>query len=143
ASLGTTLTLFSAPAFLLASDLLKRADGEGLDIFAITPIGAVLVVLGTVYMLLGRWLLPRREGEAQQTDAMRLERYYTELLVEQDSPWVGRTRAQFEQAFSERLQVVDWLRPGMRRRPHAGDSPPATGHQPPGRAPRRATPSGQ
>src|SRR5690606_26350106 len=32
ASLGTTLTLFSAPAFLLASDLLQRAGGEGLDI---------------------------------------------------------------------------------------------------------------
>src|SRR5690606_30392438 len=127
ASLGTTLTLFSAPAFLLASDLLKRADGEGLDIFAITPIGAVLVVLGTVYMLLGRWLLPRREGEAQQTDAMRLERYYTALLGERASPWAGRTRAQFGQAFSERLQVVDWLRHGIRRRRQAGDSPLAAG----------------
>lgn len=127
ASLGTTLTLFSAPAFLLASDLLKRADGEGLDIFAVTPIGAVLVVLGTAYMLLGRWLLPRREGEAQQADYMRLERYYTELLVEEGSPWIGRTREDFEKAFSERLQVVDWLRHGMRRRRQAGDSPLAAG----------------
>jgi len=123
ASLGTTLTLFSAPAFLLASDLLKRADGAGLDIFAITPIGAVLVLLGTVYMLLGRWLLPRREGEATQGDYLRLERYYTELLVEQDSPWIGRTRQEFEAAFAERLQVADWLRHGVRRRRQTGDSP--------------------
>src|SRR5690606_9365461 len=42
-TLGTSLTLFSAPAFLPASDLLRRAGGEGLDILAITPIGAVLV----------------------------------------------------------------------------------------------------
>ena len=127
ASLGTTLTLFSAPAFLLASDLLKRDGGAGLDIFAITPIGAVLVLLGTAYMLLGRWLLPRRMGESPQGDYLRLERYYTELLVEPDSPWVGRTRRQFEDAFAERLQVVDWLRHGMRRRQQAGDRPLAAG----------------
>ncbi|WP_028916251.1 SLC13 family permease [Pseudoxanthomonas sp. J35] len=126
ASLGTTLTLFSAPAFLLASDLLKRGGAEGLDIFDITPIGAVLVMLGTTYMLLGRWLLPRREGEAQAPE-LRLERYYTELLVEDGSPWIGRTREEFEQAFAERLQVVDWLRHGMRRRRQAGDSPLAAG----------------
>jgi len=127
ASLGTTLTLFSAPAFLLAGDLLKRGGGEGLDIFAITPIGLVLVALGTAYMLLGRWLLPRRMGEAQPTDYLRLERYYTELLVERDSPWIGRTREEFETAFAERLQVVDWLRQGVRRRRQAGDSPLGAG----------------
>ncbi|MCA0196545.1 MAG: SLC13 family permease [Proteobacteria bacterium] len=127
ASLGTTLTLFSAPAFLLAGDLLKRADGTGLDIFAITPIGLVLVALGTTYMLLGRWLLPRRMGEAQPSDYLRLERYYTELLVERGSPWIGRTREEFEAAFAERLQVVDWLRQGVRRRRQAGDSPLGAG----------------
>src|SRR3546814_16523976 len=40
ASLGTTLTLVSAPAFLLASDMLDRtASSEGLVIFDINPIG--------------------------------------------------------------------------------------------------------
>ena len=102
ASLGTTLTLFSAPAFLLAGDLLKRADGTGLGIFTITPIGLVLVALGTAYMLLGRWLLPRRMGEAQANDYLRLDRYYTELLVERDSPWIGRTREEFETAEERR-----------------------------------------
>ena len=60
ASLGTTLTLFSAPAFLLANNLLERARRQGLGIFSITPIGIALVVLGIVYMSLARWLLPRR-----------------------------------------------------------------------------------
>ncbi len=124
ASLGTTMTLFSAPAFLLASDLLKRAGGTGMGIFEITPIGIVLVLLGTAYMLLGRWLLPRRMGEATQTDdSLRLERYYTELLVEPGSPWIGRAREAFEAAFAERLQVVDWLRHGMRRQRQEGGSP--------------------
>src|SRR5918994_656822 len=63
ASLGTTLTLVSAPAFLLADDLIERSDGHGgLGIFSITPIGIALVVVGMVYMQLARWLLPKRSG---------------------------------------------------------------------------------
>nr|MBP6626406.1 SLC13 family permease [Arenimonas sp.] len=77
ASLGTTLTLFSAPAFLLASDLLQRSGREGLGVFAVTPIGFALVLLGLVYMLLGRWVLPRRTGQGNETDYLRLDHYYT------------------------------------------------------------------
>src|SRR5678816_4055222 len=36
ASLGTTLTLVSAPAFLLASDLIERSGGKSLGIFSIS-----------------------------------------------------------------------------------------------------------
>ena len=127
ASLGTTLTLVSAPAFLLANDLLKRSGQPGLDIFAITPIGVVLVLLGTVYMLLARWLVPKRSGEAGNTDYLRLERYYTELVVEAGSPWIGKTLGDFEKAFKDRLQVADWLRHGMRRRDQHTGSPLASG----------------
>ncbi len=127
ASLGTTLTLFSAPAFLLSNDLIKRAGLPALDIFAITPIGIALVVLGTVYMLLGRWLVPRREGESPQGDYLKLDRYYTELLVEEDSPWIGKPRGDFAKTFEDRLQVVDWLRHGMRRRNQRLDSTLAAG----------------
>ena len=115
ASLGTTLTLISAPAFLLANDLLKRSGQPGLDIFTITPIGIVLVLLGTAYMLLGRWLVPKRSGESTQTDYLKLDSYYTELVIEKESPWIGKTRGDFEKAFSKRLQVMDWLRLGVRR----------------------------
>ncbi|HYM85244.1 MAG TPA: SLC13 family permease, partial [Pseudoxanthomonas sp.] len=127
ASLGTTLTLISAPAFLLANDLLKRSGQPGLDIFAITPIGAVLVLLGTIYMLLGRWLVPKRSGESGNADYLRLERYYTELVVETESPWIGKTLGDFEKSFKDRLQVADWLRHGMRRRHQQSDSPLAQG----------------
>ncbi|HEY0334790.1 MAG TPA: SLC13 family permease [Stenotrophomonas sp.] len=116
ASLGTTLTLVSAPAFLLANDLLARAGQPRLDLFAITPIGAVLVLVGMLYMLAGRWLLPRRQGEDDGGEYLRLERYYTELLVESGSPWEGKALAEFEDTFAERLQVADWLRDGLRRR---------------------------
>lgn len=123
ASLGTTLTLISAPAFLLANDLLKRSGSQGLGFFTITPIGAVLVLIGTAYMLLGRWLVPKRSGEASSESYMRLERYYTELVVDEGSPWIGKTYGAFRKHFDGRLQVVDWLRYGMRRRNQQADSP--------------------
>ncbi|UHQ24592.1 SLC13 family permease [Lysobacter sp. 5GHs7-4] len=127
ASLGTTLTLISAPAFLLANDLLARNGGGRMDLFAITPIGAMLVAIGAVYMLAGRWLLPKRQGESGNVDYLKLERYYTELLVDKESPWIGKTLSAFDKAFQGRLQVVDWLRHGMRRRDQRADSPLAAG----------------
>ena len=123
ASLGTTLTLFSAPAFLIAADLLRRSGGEGLHVFSITPIGAALVLLGLVYMLLARWVLPKRTGNSGETDYLRLDHYYTELLIEEESPWIGKPYGEFQKAFAERLTVVDWLRGGMRRRRRASDQP--------------------
>src|SRR3546814_10943930 len=52
ASLGTFLTLVSAPAFLLANNLLERPGAEGLGIFSTTTPGLALVVLGIAYLLL-------------------------------------------------------------------------------------------
>src|SRR5690606_24134156 len=51
ASLGTTLTLFSAPAFLLANDMLERAGAEGRGVFSIPPIGIAPVLVGTAHLL--------------------------------------------------------------------------------------------
>jgi di/tricarboxylate transporter len=116
ASLGTTLTLFSAPAFLLANDLLKRQGKPDLGIFSVTPIGVALVVIGIVYMSLGRWLLPRHGGRTDDTDYLRLDRYYTELLVEPDSPWVEKPLKEFQTHFQQRLNIVEWLRDGIRCR---------------------------
>jgi di/tricarboxylate transporter len=123
ASIGTTLTLISAPAFLLADDLLQRTGGRGLEIFSITPIGATLVVLALAYMLLARWLLPRRSGELDADGYLRLDRYYTELVVEEGSPWTGRAFADFQKHFDGRLEVVDRLRDGVRLRRRRSEAP--------------------
>ena len=119
ASLGTTMTVIAAPAFLVARDLLERGGAHGIGIFSIAPIGIVLSLIGTVYVLLfGRWLLPTREGKGGGEDRFRLERYYTELVVLEDSPHAGKTMQAFDAEHASRFQVVDWLRHGhSRRRP--------------------------
>ena len=115
ASLGTTLTLVSAPAFLLASDLIARAGGKPLGIFAITPIGIALVALGMVYMQLARWLLPRRSGAHAEEAYLRLDRYRTELLIPDESRWNTRPLEELQNALGDRFRLHGWLRDGKQR----------------------------
>ena len=110
ASLGTCLTLVSAPAFLLADNLLERSGSEGLGVFSITPIGLALVVLGVVYMLLARWMLPKRSGKSGDNEYLRLDRYRTELLIVKDSRWNTRPLGELQKALGDRFRLVGWLR---------------------------------
>jgi di/tricarboxylate transporter len=123
ASLGTTLTLFSAPAFLLASEMLDRAGAERLGIFAVTPIGLALVLVGTLYMLLTRWILPKRSGERGDDDYLRLDRYRTELLVVPGGRWATRSLAEMQRAIGASVRVHGWLRDGLRRDDLGAGSP--------------------
>jgi len=115
ASLGTTLTLVSAPAFLLADNLIERTGAEGLGIFSITPIGIALVVLGTVYMLIARWLLPKRFGALGDAGYLRLDRYRTELVVGEGPRWNTKPLAELQKALGDRFRLVSWLRDGQVR----------------------------
>ncbi len=123
ASLGTTLTLVSAPAFLLADNMIERTGAQGLGIFSITPIGIALVVLGVVYMLLARWLLPKREGDSGDDDYFRLDRYRTELLIVDGSRWSTRPLAELQKALGDKFRLMGWVRDGKPRDDLGGSSP--------------------
>ncbi len=123
ASLGTTLTLVSAPAFLLANNLIERSGAEGLGIFSITPIGIALVVMGVAYMLLARWLLPKHGNEHGDDDYLRLDRYRTELLVVEGSRWSTRPLAELQKALGDKFRLMGWVRDGQPR-DDLGDSSP-------------------
>src|SRR5690606_39924664 len=82
ASLGTTMTVIAAPAFLVARDLLERGGGHDIGIFEITPLGIVLTAIGTLLIVLfGRWRLPTHDGATAEEDRSRLERYDAALRV--------------------------------------------------------------
>jgi len=115
ASLGTTLTLVSAPAFLLADNMLERAGAEGLGIFSITPIGLVMVLFGVAYMLLARFLLPKQGSDSSDDEYMRLDRYRTELLVVEGSRWSTRTLAELQKALGDKFRLLGWLRDDVLR----------------------------
>ncbi len=127
ASLGTTLTLVSAPAFLLADNLLERNGSPDLDMFSTSPIGIALVFIGVIYMQLMRWLLPKRSGEQSDDDYLRLDRYRTELLLTSQSRWNTRPFTELQAAFGGRLRLLGWLRDGVRRDDLTDNSPLLSG----------------
>ena len=113
ASLGTTLTVLGAPAFLLTSSLLHQGGLAPLGLFSILPLGLALTALGTLYMLLLRWLLPRRTGPDADMPLGGLGRYFTEITLPAGSRWAGRTMEEFLAQYGSHLQVADWLRDGV------------------------------
>jgi len=117
ASLGTTITIIGAPAFLIASQALREAGRPGLGIFSIAPIGLALSAAGTIFMLLvGRWLLPERRGAATAASPFRLDQYFTEITVLEDSPFRGKTVHEVGRDAPYRLNIVGLLRNGRRAR---------------------------
>lgn len=124
ASLGTTITVIGAPAFLIARATLEEAGRPGLSLFSIAPIGIALSIAGTVYALtLGRWLLPDRSGTGLDGDRFRLGDYLTEVAVLADSPLIGKAIPDLEAAGERNLSVVGRLR-GGRRLPAQGIAGP-------------------
>jgi di/tricarboxylate transporter len=111
ASLGTTVAVIGAPAFLIADGLLRQSGQAGLGIFSIAPIGLVLSLTGAIFILLfGRFLLPAHQGDDETIDHFRLDGYYTELVILPDSPLIGKTIQQIEELQKAEFKVFAWFR---------------------------------
>lgn len=118
ASLGTTITILGAPAFLIADQLLRQAEQPGLRVFSIAPIGLAITAVGTLFVLAaGHRLLPERRGKetGSQADRFQLDEYYTELSLAKESALVDRTLAEVEAEWNGRFRIVGWLRHGRPR----------------------------
>ena len=120
-SLGTTLATIT-PSFLVAGALLRQAGRPGLDLFSIAPIGLVLSLAGIVYMvLIGRHLLPTRQGTGDSGTRFRLDGYFTELRILAGSPLVGKTIKQVHADRAYRFTIAGWVRDGQSLRAPLGD----------------------
>jgi di/tricarboxylate transporter len=115
ASLGTAITIIGAPAFLIASAVLQQAGRPALGIFSIAPIGLALSAVGTVFVLtVGRWLLPERRGADEGGNRFRLDDYFTELVILENSPFAGKTVKEVENDPRLHVSVVGLMRNGRR-----------------------------
>ncbi len=111
ASLGTAITIIGAPAFLVASAALQQAGRSGLGIFSIAPIGLSITVAGILFTLLvGRYLLPAREGTNDVGNRFRMDSYFTELTILANSPFIDKTLAEIKAKGEYHFTVVGWLR---------------------------------
>jgi di/tricarboxylate transporter len=90
--LGGKMTLIGTPANILAMGILADRGLSTLGFFEFTPMGIVVLTTGILYMLLiGRRLLPVREGAQGRRDVYRLREYVTEVRISKASPLAGGT----------------------------------------------------
>jgi di/tricarboxylate transporter len=90
--LGGKMTLIGTPANILAMGILADRGLPTLGFFEFAPMGIVVLTTGILYMILiGRHLLPVREGAQGRRDVYRLREYVTEVLVSDTSPLAGKT----------------------------------------------------
>jgi len=93
AQMGGVCTLLGTSSNLLADSLARKYGLTGFGVFEFTKLGAILAVVGIVYlMLIGRWLLAQG-SEADLPNPSESGSYVTELRVKKGSPLVGRTIA--------------------------------------------------
>src|SRR6185312_7094671 len=81
AQMGGVCTLLGASSNLLTNSLAVQHGLPEFGVFDFTRLGAILAVVGIVYlMLIGRWLLPRHI-ETNETENLELGKFVTELRV--------------------------------------------------------------
>jgi di/tricarboxylate transporter len=110
ASLGTTLTLIGAPAFLLANNILTRHGEESLGLFSIGQVGVPLTITGILFCIIMRWVLPKTSGVDDTADNFKLNEVTTELVITDTSSWIGKTLRKLAGDSAERFTIVSWTR---------------------------------
>ncbi len=89
--LGGAATLIGTSTNLAAGGLVARVGLRPFSLFEFAPVGLLLSVLGTAYMvLIGRRLLPLRQARelSRQYD---IQRYLSEIRLAPESPLVGQS----------------------------------------------------
>ena len=106
--LGGMLTVLGTSTNILASSVSARLLDRPIAMFEFTALGAVVLVVGAVYLLVvGHRLLPERvpagEGYVEEYE---IDDYLTEVVVDPDSPVAGRSVGE---AFGDERFDVDVL----------------------------------
>ncbi|TPE44301.1 SLC13 family permease [Pontibacter mangrovi] len=90
AILGGTCTLIGTSTNVAVSGYISKTGLAPIGIFEITGIGAVIFLVGIAYMMtIGQRMLPNHEDQ-QLTEEYKLQKYLSEIVVQQDSPLAGQ-----------------------------------------------------
>jgi di/tricarboxylate transporter len=109
--LGGTLTLVGTATNILASDLLDELVGESYSMFEFTPLGVVVLLVGSAYLLLVAIpLLPERIEAIDLTHEFGLEGYLHRVYVRGRSPIVGLSVAEAMDELDVDVDIIQIVR---------------------------------
>ncbi|MBD3360611.1 hypothetical protein GF366_02290 [Candidatus Peregrinibacteria bacterium] len=102
--LGGTLTLVGTSTNILANSILMNNNLEPFNMFTFTKIGAIVLLVGTVYLItIGRFLLPKRKAE--EVEEKQANNFVTEVEIEQGSQFIGKRINEIDYIDSDDVKV--------------------------------------
>lgn len=112
--LGGMTTMIGTPPNLIVSGFRVEAGRGSFDMFDFTPVGLTVAAAGTLFVvLLGRYLVPKREQHAAQD--FETGAYLTEARVGEDGKAAGMTLRELETELDDDgAQVIGLVRNGVR-----------------------------
>ncbi|MCL7999111.1 SLC13 family permease [Brucella sp. 21LCYQ03] len=91
ALLGGLMTQVGTSPNIVVSRIRGEMVGEPFTMFDFTPVGAVLAVVGLIYLVTFYWLVPQRTREsASLDDAIKIKNYASEASVAANSSVLGK-----------------------------------------------------
>ena len=85
AILGGTCTLIGTSTNLVVDGMMQSRGMPGFGIFDLAWVGVPLLIIGSLFLILvGRYLLPQREGMVEQVEQAR--EYHVEMVIPEGSP---------------------------------------------------------
>lgn len=109
ASLGTLLTTFAAPAFLLANNVIVRSGAPRLGVFEVAKVGLPVIAASFLFIIVAKLLLPKRFGktsDGQQFTLSQLSKIGTEVSIPEKSQWIGKPVSEFIEQTKDRFEVL-------------------------------------
>jgi len=112
--MGGMLTLIGTSTSILASDVSDRLLDHPFSMFEFTALGALVLAVGTLYLLtVGHRLLPERIKVSEDlAEEFAMGDYLTEVVVADESPLVGRTVRQALAELNLDVDIVQMTRNG-------------------------------
>lgn len=107
---GGMITLIGTSTNLIVHGLMLDAGMDGFSVFSLTIVGLPAAILGCMYMMtIGQRILPERDAVDNQQDS---KEYLVEMLVEPESPIVGKTIKQANLRSLRGLYLFEIVREG-------------------------------
>ena len=122
---GANLSLIGASHNLVVNDILQQRTDLEFSLLEITPIGIVMIVAATVYvMITARWLLPERVSEVEDKSGKQtrdlIKRYafdeqVWEFRIQQDAAVIGTEIGELDFAGRYGLSLISLVHRNQRR----------------------------
>ncbi|NDL70591.1 SLC13 family permease [Vreelandella alkaliphila] len=114
--LGGLTTLIGTPPNIIISAYRGSVTGETFGMFSYTPVGALVSIVGLLFIVLIGWrLTPKRSGQASTDEMFDTANYLVELKVSEESKANGLTLQQLHDELEETIPILAVVREDNRR----------------------------